>query len=131
MDDPPRGEPEEELAEMMSDYRQQKNNGGSSNPYDSKNNPYIAGLVDGEFTMHFTSSWKDIQAKAKRIREDGHVRIISSTPAFIVGEVRGDTNIYQATLMREGNSKKIALWECGCAWASTRTAPSRPRTSAS
>ena len=73
--------------------------------------------MEYEFVWHFTSAWRDVQQKASRIRGAGHVRVISSSPAFLVGEVRGDTNIYQTTLMREPGSQRVALWECGCAWA--------------
>lgn len=72
---------------------------------------------DPEFQFHFTAAWRDVQEKASRIRRDGHVRVISSTPAYLVGEVRGDTNVYQTTLHRDIGSNKVALWECGCAWA--------------
>lgn len=71
----------------------------------------------GSSDWHFTASWSDVQAKAKRIRGDGYVRIISATPGTIVAEVRGDTNIYQTAIMRAPGSRSTAMWECGCKWA--------------
>src|SRR5690606_31855695 len=75
-------------------------------------------LMSGrEFTWHFTATWRDVQEKAKRIKDSGHVRIISSSPQYLVGEVRGDTNIYQSTIHFVPGTRQIATWECGCAWA--------------
>ena len=74
--------------------------------------------MEVDFVFEFTSAWRDVQEKASKIRADGHVRVISASPQYLVGEVRGATNIYQTTLIREPGSQRIALWECGCAWAS-------------
>ena len=102
----------DELAEIIEERREKK-----KNPY-SNGNPYSSSLVsDREFDFHFTSTWSEVQEKASRIRGDGHVRVISASPAYVVGEVRGDTNIYQATLHIEPGSRRVSLWECGCAWA--------------
>lgn len=108
---PRRNDLAEDLAEIVDEHRQRK-----SNPYDG-GNPYTSSLVDGEFTFHVTARWKDVQAKAKRIRSSGKVRVISASTAYLVGEVQGDNAVYQATLMREPGTTKVALWECGCAWA--------------
>lgn len=72
---------------------------------------------DPEFRWHFHSAWKDVQSKAKRIRSEGGVRIISSTSGYVTAEVKGDSNIYQTTIMRVPGKKTVAMWECGCAWA--------------
>jgi 8-oxo-dGTP pyrophosphatase MutT (NUDIX family) len=76
-----------------------------------------ASFTDPEMRFHFTAAWRDVQAKAKKIRSEGHVRILSATDGYVVGEVRGDSNIYQSSLMRVPGSKGVAMWECGCAWA--------------
>lgn len=68
-------------------------------------------------TFEFTAAWKDVQAKAKDIRHGGGVRIISSSPQFIVGEVTGDSNLYESTVEYVPGTKQAALWTCGCAWA--------------
>ena len=81
-------------------------------------NPYVvSGLAESEFGFHLTAAWRDVQAKAKKIRAEGHVRIISASVEYLVGEVQGEHNVYQTSLMREAGTKKVALWECGCAWA--------------
>lgn len=72
---------------------------------------------DHEWALHFHSSWKDVQSKATRIRNEGHVRVVSATGGYITSEVRGDSNIYQCTIMRAPGSKAAAMWECGCAWS--------------
>lgn len=74
-------------------------------------------MPDREFVWHFTAAWVDVQNKARRIRNSGHVRIISASPAFLVGEVRGDTNIYQSSISFVPGTRQVATWDCGCAWA--------------
>src|SRR5690606_7824021 len=72
---------------------------------------------DQEFVFHFTAAWADVQEKAKRIKDAGHVRVVSSSPAYLVGEVQGDTNIYQSSVEFVPGTRQIATWDCGCAWA--------------
>ncbi len=79
---------------------------------------------EAEFRFHFTAGWRDIQSKAKRIRTEGGVRIIGapgkgpgSDSLYIQAEVKGDTALYQTTLMRTPGGRTVATWECGCAWA--------------
>lgn len=52
-------------------------------------------------SFEFTASWSDIQTKAKRIRSEGGVRIVAVTDHTITAEVKGDSNVYQTTLMRQ------------------------------
>ena len=75
---------------------------------------------DADFRFHFTAAWRDITAKAKRIRTEGGVRIINApTPKnpYVVAEVKGDHHTYQSTILRQIGSKAVAGWECTCAWA--------------
>lgn len=65
--------------------------------------------------FHLTATWSDVRAKAKRLRKDGKVRIISSDGVNVAAEVRGDHNLYQTKLVRMG--KEVSYWECGCPWA--------------
>jgi 8-oxo-dGTP pyrophosphatase MutT (NUDIX family)/mRNA-degrading endonuclease RelE of RelBE toxin-antitoxin system/2'-5' RNA ligase len=67
--------------------------------------------------FELTAKWSDIQAKAKRIRAEGGVRIISASPQYVVAEVKGDHNIYQTTLQFEPGTKRVAMWSCGCAYS--------------
>ena len=102
----------EDLVQVIEE--RDKRRGG--NPY-SDSNPYTTAAAHPEFSWHVTAKWRDVQAKAKRIRSGGGVRVISASPAYLVGEVKGDTEVYQATLTRVPGTEKIAFWECGCAWA--------------
>ena len=77
----------------------------------------VAASSDSDFRFEFTAAWSDVRAKAKRIRSEGGVRILSSTGSTITAEVKGDENVYQTTLMRQPGRQAVALWECGCAWA--------------
>lgn len=67
--------------------------------------------------FEFTAGWKDIQAKAKRIKDEGGVQIVSASSMFIVAYVEGDTNRYETRLQYEAGTKRLAMWECGCDWA--------------
>lgn len=76
-----------------------------------------ASQQDPEFLWHFTSSWRDVQAKAKRIRAEGGVRVVAVSGEGAVGEVRGDTATYEAIINYVPGTKKVADWSCGCKWA--------------
>jgi hypothetical protein len=80
-------------------------------------------MKDEDFSMHYTSAWIDVMNKARYLRRSGNVFIFSAPERgtgntdFIVGEVLGDSGIpYRVRLMREPNTRRIAMWECGCAW---------------
>lgn len=72
--------------------------------------------VDPDFRWHVTASWADVRSKAKRIRSEGGVRILSARDGQVTAHVQGDTNVYQTTLTRVPGKQTIAFWECGCAW---------------
>jgi 8-oxo-dGTP pyrophosphatase MutT (NUDIX family) len=76
-----------------------------------------ASAVDPEVRWHFTAAWKDVRAKAKRIRSEGGVSIVVSSGDGIGGHVQGDTGIYETILNYAPGSAKVANWTCGCAWA--------------
>lgn len=67
--------------------------------------------------FEFFSSWDDIQAKAKRIRAEDGVRILSFTDRIVAGQVRGDDNIYDTQLEYAPGGKAIAMWDCTCPWS--------------
>lgn len=72
---------------------------------------------DGDWGFHVQATWRDVQAKAKTIRENNHVRILAVTGTYITGEVKGDNGVYRCTIMRTPGSKSTAMWECGCSWS--------------
>lgn len=78
---------------------------------------------DPEFLFHFTAAWVDVRAKASRIVQAGHVRVlanhgVSENGLVITAEVQGDTDVYQTSISRVPGRYAVAMWECGCAWAS-------------
>jgi GNAT superfamily N-acetyltransferase len=80
-------------------------------------------MKDPDFSMHYTGAWVDVMNKARYLRQSGNVFIFSAPEQgtgntdFVVGEVLGDSGIpYRVRLMREPGARRIAMWECGCAW---------------
>jgi hypothetical protein len=71
-----------------------------------------------DFGFHFSAAWGDVQAKAKRIRKDGGVRIVAVTDNQVTAQVQGDEGNYETSLLWESEGKRaIAMWECSCPWA--------------
>jgi rubredoxin len=76
-----------------------------------------------EAGFEVTASWADVRNKAKRIRSEGGVRIISAPrpgdeSLTVTAEINGDNHVYETTLLREPGRHNVASWRCGCAWAS-------------
>ena len=76
-----------------------------------------AGLVR-EAAFEFTAAWKDVRAKAKRIRESGGVRIAASHDNVIVGHIKGDNGVYETEIVSFPGKRNAATWSCGCKWSS-------------
>lgn len=75
-------------------------------------------VLDPEFRFNMISAWKDVRAKAKKIKAEGGVRILSVKDNVVVSQVKGDTHVYQSELVRmPGSKSSVANWNCGCAWA--------------
>lgn len=72
---------------------------------------------DADFRFEFTASWSDVRAKAKRIRAEGGIRIVSANGAGVVAEVQGDHHIYETGLQYVPGKRSVATWQCGCKWA--------------
>jgi hypothetical protein len=83
-------------------------------------------LTDNEWDWHFTASWLDVQAKARKIKREGHVKILEASNIYVVGEVQGDTAVYESQLNYVPGTKKVADWACGCKWASYSWGRSKP-----
>jgi 8-oxo-dGTP pyrophosphatase MutT (NUDIX family) len=73
---------------------------------------------DPTWRWHFTAAWVDVQAKARRIRREGHVKIVNASNSYVAAEVKGDENVYETQLNYVPGTKKVADWACGCKWAS-------------
>lgn len=78
---------------------------------------FTKAAVDQDFRFQFTSAWKDIVNKAKRIRSEGGVNITHAADGVIFGNVQGDTRVYETGIERLPNTKTgVSSWSCGCAW---------------
>lgn len=73
---------------------------------------------DTEFHFHFTAAWSDVRSKAKRIRSEGGVHVVSVTGGEIVGEVKGDHHIYETQISTVPGRRAVAVWACACKWGS-------------
>jgi hypothetical protein len=80
---------------------------------------FTAAAGNPAFRFEFTAAWHDVVAKAKRIRAEGHVRIVHASVGMVIGEVRGDHDTYESGIQRPvGKRQTIQHWACGCPWAS-------------
>lgn len=80
---------------------------------------FTAAAGSTAFRFEFTAAWHDVVAKAKRIRSEGHVRIVHASAGMVIGEVRGDHDTYESGIQRPvGRRTAIQHWACGCPWAS-------------
>lgn len=74
-------------------------------------------VQDPGFRFHVTAAWRDVQAKAKRIRSQGGVSIKHSDGMTVVADVKGDHNVYETALQRApGRRQSVAVYACGCKW---------------
>jgi 8-oxo-dGTP pyrophosphatase MutT (NUDIX family) len=76
---------------------------------------YLAGL-DADFGFHMCATWADVRRKAKRIKDEGGVRIVAASHEGIVGEVQGEHHLYESSFTYVPGRKAIAAWDCGCKW---------------
>ena len=74
--------------------------------------------VDSDFRFHVTATFADVRNKAKRLRSEGGVNIISASAGTIAGNIKGDHHVYETVLTRHPNQpNSVAQWGCGCKWA--------------
>lgn len=72
--------------------------------------------TDADFRFQVTAAWRDVVAKAQRIRSEGGVRVTMASDGLIFAEVKGDTEVYEAGLQRLPNRQAVHSWSCGCKW---------------
>lgn len=87
---------------------------------------YFSSLNDSELGWHFTAAWVDVQAKARRIRREGGVKILVAQGGYVVGEIQGDTAVYESRIQYVPGTKKQADWHCGCKWGAYSWGRSKP-----
>lgn len=74
------------------------------------------------------ATWDDVQAKAKRLIQDGAVKILRNGYENIVAQVKGDHGTYEPEIFRQDpNSRAITGSDCQCDWGSFQNTP-RTRT---
>lgn len=65
------------------------------------------------------AAWKDVRAKAVRLRHSGQVMTRAATPDAIASQVTGDHGTYEVMVFRSnyftGNSS-VDSWSCECPW---------------
>lgn len=77
----------------------------------------VTAAMDPSFRFHVTAAWRDVQTKAKRIRSSGGVDITYADEGVVLGNVRGDHNVYETGLQRVvGKRQSVATYTCGCKW---------------
>lgn len=86
------------------------------NPFDRFSSLVTRAAADIDFRFQITAAWRDIVAKAKRIRAEGGVRVTMASDGLVVGEVKGDNHVYETGLQRLPGRTSVQSWSCGCIW---------------
>ena len=72
-----------------------------------------------------TAAWKDVRAKAMRLKREGHVTVKDIAPNRIMASVVGDHGTYDVAIFKGGSygglndgnpGHAISNWHCGCEW---------------
>lgn len=78
----------------------------------------VNGLDGRVARLYKTAVWADVFAKAKRLKDQGHVIIQRNGYDNVVAMVRGDYGVYEVEFQRQDpNSRSISMWSCTCPWA--------------
>ena len=86
--------------------------------FDSLDLPYTStASMRVEASFEFTATWKDVQAKAKRIRAAGGVRLVAHQDNVVVGHIKGDNAVYETEIVSMPGKRNAASWSCGCKWS--------------
>jgi hypothetical protein len=76
----------------------------------------VTAATDADFRFHITAAWRDVVAKAKRIRTEGRLRVTLASDGYVFGEVKGDHHVYETGLQRMPGKVAAHSWSCGCKW---------------
>jgi hypothetical protein len=90
--------------------------GKKGNPFDRFSSLVLQAARDQDFRFQVTSAWRDVVAKAKRIRSEGGVRVTLATDGLVIAEVKGDHHVYESGLQRLPGRTAAQTWSCGCIW---------------
>jgi hypothetical protein len=76
-------------------------------------------MVMADKSIH-TAAWRDVSAKAKRLRHEGAVHVEDMSHDRIYASVDGDTGTYQVMIAKGGDygqrGQSISNWHCSCPW---------------
>ncbi|WP_428957922.1 hypothetical protein [Streptomyces sp. cg35] len=76
----------------------------------------ITAAADRDFRFHVTAAWRDVVAKAKRLRSEGRLRVTLASDGYVFAEVKGDHQVYETGLQRLPGRTAAHSWSCGCKW---------------
>ena len=65
------------------------------------------------------AAWKDVRAKAVRLRKSGQVMTHAANPDIIASQVTGDHGTYEVMVIRSNifqGSSAVDSWSCECPW---------------
>lgn len=86
------------------------------NFYKTSNNIKTA-ILEIDKQIRKEAAWKDVEMKAKRLKDSGQVVINTNAENAIEGVVQGDNGIYECIIYREEpTSGRITHWNCECNW---------------
>lgn len=79
----------------------------------------LQAAMEQEDSIQKEAAWKDVAAKARRLRTSGNVSLVAANPRVITTAVEGDNGKYDCLVVR-GNiadgSSKVTQWSCTCPW---------------
>lgn len=76
------------------------------------------GLLETDAELR-TAAWKDVRAKAVRLRRSGALDVMAANKQAIYGQVQGDHGRYETIVVRGSaytGSNSITEWSCTCKW---------------
>lgn len=81
-------------------------------------------LVEADSSIR-TAAWKDVRAKAMRLKREGKIHVKDIAPNRIMASVEGDHGTYDVLIYKDASfgglkgghgSQAISSWSCGCEW---------------
>ncbi|MET7363249.1 hypothetical protein ABZS76_33095 [Streptomyces sp. NPDC005562] len=76
----------------------------------------VTAAADRDFRFHVTAAWRDVVAKAKRLRAEGRLRVTLASDGYVFAEIKGDHQVYETGLQRLPGRTAAHSWSCGCKW---------------
>lgn len=92
--------------------------------YDEPTSPemeHYGNLIESNVQIR-EAAWKDVRAKAMRLRREGAVSVEDISPDRIYATVKGDHGVYDTMIVKGGafggfgGGHSITNWRCSCEW---------------